>query len=413
MLPTNNRLRITYIHQYFTTPDGTGGTRSYEFARRLIASGHDVHMITSSARLPYCSAKKVLRQDMAGIPTTVIHVPYHNAMPFNQRIRAFFRFSWLASREVIKHKADVVFATSTPLTIAIPGILAKLRHRVPMVFEVRDLWPELPIALGALNNPLAKVAAQGLEWIAYHSSAHIVALSPGMAEGVMRRGISAARISIIPNSCDIDVFDAPMKKGEAIREKLNLRSAQPLIVYAGSFGLIYGLDYFVEIAAAMRSSLPKAHFLMVGEGATKDAVVARAKQKGLLEANLTIWNPIPKAQLADVLAAATVATSIVIPEKRLWDNSANKFFDALAAGKPIAINYGGWQADLLNETGAGIVLPPDDPAEGARQLAEFVQDSARLRSASEAARHLARTRFDRDMMASQLEAILCSVVKKK
>src|SRR5690606_33038856 len=116
-----------------------------------------------------------------------------------------------------------------------------------------------------------------------------------------------------------------------------------------------------------------------------------------------IWNPIPKTQLADVLAAATIATSIVIPEKRLWDNSANKFFDALAAGKPIAINYGGWQAELLHETGAGIVLPSDDPVEGARQLAEFVQDSARLRSAGEAARHLARTRFDRDMMASQLE----------
>lgn len=407
-------MKILYLHQYFAPPAAGGGTRSYEFARRLIASGHEVHMITSAARLPqYTSNSKVSHQNIAGIPTTIIHVPYKNAMPFNQRIRAFFEFAWLASREVVKHKADVVFATSTPLTIAIPGIAAKLWHRIPMVFEVRDLWPALPIALGALKNPLAIMAAKWLEWIAYHSSAHIVALSPGMAEGVKRRNIPENRVTVIPNSCDLDVFDVPSERGQAIRQQLHLTPEQPLIVYAGSFGLIYGLDYFVEIAAVMRDELPSAYFLMIGDGATKERIVARAKQIGVLGSNLDIWNPIPKTQLADVLAAATIATSIVIPEKRLWDNSANKFFDALAAGKPIAINYGGWQAELLHETGAGIVLPSDDPVEGARQLAEFVQDSARLRSAGEAARHLARTRFDRDMMASQLETILCSVGKKK
>lgn len=407
-------MRILYLHQYFAPPTAAGSTRSYEFARRLIASGHEVHMITSAARLPqYTSNSKVSRQDIAGIPTTVIHVPYENAMPFNQRIRAFFEFAWLASREVVKHKADVVFATSTPLTIAIPGIAAKLWHRIPMVFEVRDLWPALPIALGALKNPLAIMAAKWLEWSAYHSSAHIVALSPGMAEGVKHRNIPENRVTVIPNSCDLDVFDVPLERGQAIRQQLHLTPEQPLIVYAGSFGLIYGLDYFVEIAAVMRDELPKAYFLMIGDGATKERIVARAKQVGVLGSNLDIWNPIPKTQLADVLAAATIATSIVIPEKQLWDNSANKFFDTLAAGKPIAINYGGWQADLLNETGAGIVLPPDDPAEGARQLAEFVQDRARLQAAGEAARHLAQTRFNRDTMAQQLEAILCSVVSPK
>lgn len=407
-------MRILYLHQYFAPPTAAGSTRSYEFARRLIASGHEVHMITSAARLPqYTSNSKVSRQDIAGIPTTVIHVPYENPMPFNQRIQAFFEFAWLASREVVKHKADVVFATSTPLTIAIPGIAAKLWHRIPMVFEVRDLWPELPIAVGALKNPLAKAVAKWLEWLAYHSSVHVIALSPGMADGVLRCGIPSDRVTVIPNSCDLHLFDVPPERGAKIRAALKLKSDQPLVVYTGTFGLINGVDYLVDIAKVMRKLDPAVHFLLVGDGAKKDAVITKAKEAGVLGQSVTIWAPLPKKELVDVLAAATVATSLFVPLEPMWNNSANKFFDALAAGKPIAINYGGWQAELLNETGAGIALSPDDPIEGARQLAAFVRDKARLQSASEASRQLARTRFDRDMLASQLEAILCSVVQKK
>ena len=209
------------------------------------------------------------------------------------------------------------------------------------------------------------------------------------------------------------LFDVPPERGAKIRAALKLKSDQPLVVYTGTFGLINGVDYLVDIAKVMRKLDPAVHFLLVGDGAKKDAVITKAKEAGVLGQSVTIWAPLPKKELVDVLAAATVATSLFVPLEPMWNNSANKFFDALAAGKPIAINYGGWQAELLNETGAGIALSPDDPIEGARQLAAFVRDKARLQSASEASRQLARTRFDRDMLASQLEAILCSVVQKK
>ena len=116
--------------------------------------------------------------------------------------------------------------------------------------------------------------------------------------------------------------------------------------------------------------------------------------------------------MPNVLAAATIATSVFVPLKPMWNNSANKFFDALAAGKPIAINYGGWQADLLRETGAGIPLPPEDIAQAAQLLAEFAQDSARLQGASTAAGALAYTRFARDKLASTLEQVLQDVVDR-
>ncbi len=409
-------MKIIYLHQYFVDPTtSAGGTRSYEMARRLVKAGHQITLLTSSAYLDprWAPTEGWHSHEMEGIHIEVLRVPYGNEMSFGERIQAFLKFAVGASWHVREFQADVVFATSTPLTIILPGLAAKFGRRIPLVFEVRDLWPELPIAVGALRNPIVIKAAQLLEWIAYHASAHVVALSPGMAEGVMRRGIPASRITIIPNSSDVDVFDVPPERGSAIRTRLGLSPNQPLIVYTGTFGLINGVGYLVDLAAVMRKIAPEIRFLLVGKGAEVPKVTLRAQELGVLDQNLWIWEALPKAEMPNLLAAATVATSIFVPLKPMWNNSANKFFDALAARKPVAINYGGWQADLLHETGAGIVLPPEDTGRAARLLDDFVRDTDRLQEASAAARDLAYTRFARDALATQLEAVLCGVVERR
>jgi glycosyltransferase involved in cell wall biosynthesis len=407
-------MKILYLHQYFVPPQAPGGTRSFEFARRLIAKGHQVLVISSDAYLPqsYRNYRRPTQTEIAGVPIVVLPVAYSNNMSFPRRILAFFQFALFASWQALRHPADVVFATSTPLTIAIPGIIAHLWHRVPLVFEVRDLWPELPIAMGALRNPIAKMAARLLEWVAYHASAHIVALSPGMAEGVMKRGIPRERVSIIPNSSDVETFDVPTSRGEQVRQQLGLTPCQPLVIYAGTFGLINGVGYIVDAAATALTIASEVRFLLVGTGLERTKITEKARTLGVLDRTLWIWDPVPKHQMPDLLAAATVATSLFIPLKPMWNNSANKFFDALAAGKPIAINYGGWQADLLRESGAGIVLPPDDPVQAAHLLADFVRDPKRLEQAASAARELAYTRFNRDHLFREFEAVLCQAAQK-
>lgn len=409
-------MRVLYLHQHFASPKSNGGTRTYEFARRLLTHGHEVRMVTGSSFLApqFQPTRPVQLMDIEGVPSVALRIPYSNKMSFDQRIRAFQHFALLATREALRYRADVVVAVSTPLTIAIPGIAGKLWQRIPLVFEVGDLWPELPIAMGALRNPLAKALAHTLEWVAYHSSAHIVALSPGMAEGVMRRGISAERVTVIPNGCDLSMFDVPASRGEAIRRRLpGLAPDQPLIVYTGTFGLINGVGYLVDVAAAMRSVAPEVRFLLVGGGAEREKVTAQARERGVLDQNLWIWDPLPKTEMPNLLAAATVATSVFIPLQAMWHNSANKFFDGLAAGKPVAINYGGWQARLLQETGAGAVLPHDDPARAAHLLAALVRDPERLQKAGTAARTLAQTQFNRDLMAQKFETVLEQATQRR
>lgn len=400
-------MRILYLHQYFATPQSSGGTRSYEFAKRLIAKGHEVHFITSPGYLPdqYKQVSKTTTVEFDGIPVTIIPVPYGNKMSFSRRIRAFISFACRASIEAMKHKPDVIFATSTPLTIAIPGIFAKLWRRRPMVFEVRDLWPEVPVAIGALKNPVVRWGASLLEWLAYHSSRHIVALSPGMAQGVQRRGVSADRVSVIPNISNLAAFDVPPQRGEAIRARLGIGEDTPLVVYTGTLGFINGVSYMAELAHAMLDIDPDVRFLVVGDGIEREKVVARAGALGVTGKNLTFWEPVRKEQLPEILAAATVASSWVIDMRVLWHNSANKFFDAMAAGKPFVINHLGWQADLLHESGAGIALPPVDYEEAARLLAAFVRDPERLARAAAAARELACERFSADSLAEQLEEV--------
>ena len=408
-------MRILYLHQYFIVPEGSGGTRSYEMARRLAADGHEVTVLTSSAFLDASWAPRPgwHERGIEGVRVEVFRLPYSNRDAFATRLRKFAAFMWACTRRARTHRADVIFATSTPLTIAVPGLLAKGRLGAPMVFEVRDLWPELPIAAGALRNPLLVAAARWLERRAYHGSAHVVALSPGMADGVAATGYPRDRISVIPNSCDLDLFRATDEDATRFRARFPWLGDRRLVVYAGTLGRINGVGFLAEVAAAARRRDPEVRFLVVGDGMEREAVETRARSLGVWEDNFFMAPPVPKHEMPAVLRAADLATSLFLPIEAMWHNSANKFFDALAAGCPPAINYGGWQADLLRETGAGLLLDPDDPEAAAASLLDLLADRAALGAMGDAALRLARERFDRDELAARLSAVLSAAADGK
>jgi glycosyltransferase involved in cell wall biosynthesis len=403
-------VRILYLHQYFNTPEMPGGTRSYEMARRLVERGHQVELITSDRDGAWAGRTGYARTTHAGVVVHWLFVPYANQMGYAARMGAFAKFAWAAARWARSVVCDLVFATSTPLTIAVPGVYAARYHKVPLVFEVRDLWPEMPIAVNALRNPLAIRAARWLEQMAYRNSAHIIALSPGMRDGVIAAGAPPGRVSVIPNSCDSALFQVGPEAGVEFRRTLSWLGNRPLVLYAGTLGRIHNVSYLAEIAAEMATIDSDVRFLVIGSGKEAATVEAVAQRLGVLGVNFFMRDRMRKKDIPAALSAADVATSLTIDLKPLWANSANKFFDALAARTPIMINYQGWQADLVNATSAGIVVPPQDARQAARMLAEFLQSPARLDQAQEAADALARERFDRDRLADELAGTLEGVV---
>jgi glycosyltransferase involved in cell wall biosynthesis len=402
-------MHVLYLHQYFVPPDGSGGTRSYEMSRRLVRAGHEVTLITSSAWFPphYACHEGTRVLDMEGVRLVVLNVPYSNKLSYRRRIGAFATFARLCSAEAAKAKrVDVVFATSTPLTIALPAIAAKLWHRCPMVFEVRDVWPEVPIAMGVLRNPIAKALARMLELAAYRSATAIVALSPGMKSSIVRSGVPPEDVTVIPNFANPQGLECGEAEGRAFTRRLVQGRDGPLVLYMGTLGAVNGVDYLVEIAQRMAALHGDVSFLIVGDGRELDRVRARAVEAGVLGNNLFMARPVTKSDVPKLLAACTTAVSLVVDIPALWNNSANKFFEALAAGRPIAINHGGWQSDLLEKTGAGITLPARDPIRAAEQLARFVRDPGRLTAARAAARGLAARSFHVDSLSEQLRNVL-------
>ncbi|PPI86025.1 glycosyltransferase WbuB [Marinobacter maroccanus] len=403
-------MKIIYLHQYFRTPAMSGGTRSYEMARRLVAAGHEVHIVTSSTD-PDEALNDWYEEMVDGIHVHWLPVPYSNTMGFAKRLIAFSTFARKAGRYASKLSGDIVFATSTPLTIAIPGVRASRTLKVPLVFEVRDLWPEIPIALNVLKSPITKYLARRLEKWAYKNSDRVIGLSPGMCEGVVRAGYDASRVHCIPNSADLDLFAVSEKAGQDFRDSRAWLGDRPLVLYAGTFGFVNGVGYFADIARAALQLDPKICFLAVGNGAEYEKVKQRAAENGVLGKNFFMEPPVTKKEMPALLNAATLTTSLVIPNRALWHNSANKFFDSLAAGRPIFVNHGGWQAELLEEAGAGFEVPPDDASASAEKIINFLNDRARVESAGKAALDLARTRFDRSVLAGQLERVLSEAVQ--
>jgi glycosyltransferase involved in cell wall biosynthesis len=397
-------VKVIYLHQYFHTPEVAGSIRSFEMARRMVARGHEVDLITSDRR-PEAGSRGWRETNEAGIRVHWLPVPYENTDGAAKRVKAFFKFAYGAAQWASEIKADLIFATSTPLTIALPAVWAARRQKIPMVFEIRDLWPELPIAMGTIKGQPLIAASEWLERFAYRNAAQVVALSPGMKDGVVRTGYPQERVHVIPNSCDLELFDVPASAGEAFRAQYDWLGDRPLIVYAGTLGEINGVSYLAELAAAIRHDAPEVRFAVVGGGAEEPKVRARAQELGVLGETFFMLSKIPKREIPNLLSAATFASSLFIDLKEMWHNSANKFFDGLASGTSILINYGGWQAELLRDTGAGIVLDPHDLNSAKRTLLTALNDPEGLDRMGQASRRLAED-FSRDTLAEKLIEVL-------
>jgi glycosyltransferase involved in cell wall biosynthesis len=401
-------MRIVYLHQYFITPQMAGGSRSYEMARRLVAAGHDVHMVTSDQA--GTGEARWTETAEAGIRVHWANVPYRNEMSYRDRIGAFLRFARMAAGKARELDGDVVFATSTPLTIAIPAVHAARRCRIPMVFEVRDLWPAVPIAIGALRNPVLKWAARRLEKYAYANASRIVALAPGMRDEIIATGVPEDRVVVIPNGCDLDIFSAPPESGSP-RDAHAWLGHRPLVVFTGTFGLVNGMDYLVRLAAAAAKIDPEIRFVAVGDGREFARTMELARELGVLDSNLFMMGKLPKLETAAWVGAADMTIALFTGPEIVWrDAVQNKFFDSLAAGTPVANNFRGWQATVAEEAGAGVILSADDVDAAAADLVQRLRDETWLRKAGDAARRLAVDRFNRDDLARRLEHSLEDVV---
>lgn len=395
-------MHVLYIHQHFTTPSGSIGTRSYEFARRLLAAGHGVTMVCGASgrsettlAMPFEQGRR--RGMVDGIDVIEFDIGYSTSDNIAARVRKFVRFGVSATRIALTDRYDLIFATSTPLTAALPGILARALRAKPFVFEVRDLWPELPKALGVTNPFL--LGGMGLfEWVAYHSADRVIGLAPGIVDGIVGRGIAPTRTAFIPNGCDLELFAGPPPRHASRHLPDRIKPADFICIYAGAHGVANGLDALLPVAADLKSS--GAHhikILLVGTGATKAALVEAARQSGL--DNLVFADSIPKTELIALLKGADAGLQLLKNVPAFYNGtSPNKFFDYLAAAIPVVVNYPGWVARLVEDRGCGAAVPPDDPRSFADALRAAAANREEWKRKGNNSLKLASDTFDRDKL---------------
>jgi glycosyltransferase involved in cell wall biosynthesis len=396
-------MKVLYFHQHFSTPDGSTGNRSYEMARRLLDRGHQVTMVcgsyTGGVTGLTCAFDRGSRRGIVdGIHVIEFDLAYSNKDNLLKRSWLFLRFVWRSLILVFKETYDLVFASSTPLTAGLPGVVARWIRRKPFVFEVRDLWPELPKAMGVLKNPGILFFLRQMERLIYRSAHQIIALSPGIVDGIVKHGIAKNRVPFIPNACDFSLFD---KEEAALERPKGVSHDDLMLVYTGTHGLANNLDAVLDVAEElMHRKCVDIKFVLIGQGKLKTALQLRVKNAKL--ENVIFLEPVSKPALARLMKSADLGMQILANIPAFYDGtSPNKFFDYIACGLPVINNYPGWLAELIVENDCGYTVEPENSVAFANVLEKIASDKMILHKKGMHARMLAEENFDRIKLADQ------------
>lgn len=400
-------MKVLYFHQHFSTPKGSAGIRSYEMARRLVARGHQVTMVCGSygggeTGLTAGFEKGRRSGSVDGIDIIEFDLMYSNSDGLLKRAMTFLKFAVRSIGLALTEKYDVLFATTTPLTAGIPGIFARWLRAKPFVFEVRDLWPELPRAMGVIDNRFVLGALAVLEWTSYRSAHNVIGLSPGIVAGIAQCGVARERIAMVPNGCDLAIFAAEVQPWRPAQ----VEATDLMAVFAGTHGMANGLDAVLDGAAELkRRGRGDIKIVLIGQGKLKPALVARAEREGL--DNMVFHAPVNKARLAGLMASTDVGLQILANISAFYyGTSPNKFFDYIAAGVPVLNNYPGWLAGMIEDHQCGFAVAPDDAGAFADALERAADDRAALRPMGARGRALAELQFSRSKLADQWVDVL-------
>ncbi|WP_114751199.1 glycosyltransferase family 4 protein [Pleomorphovibrio marinus] len=388
-------MRLIYIHQYFLTPEEGGAVRSFHLAMGMAKAGIRVDVISSHNREDYDI------QDMHGFRVHYLPVPYKNEFGFLKRLWSFWNFVRAAKKLILKlPRPDLFFVTSTPLSTGLIGLWAKKRFAIPFVFEVRDLWPEAPVRLGIVKNPLLKKSFYGLEKRIYRSASKIVALSPAIKKHIAKV-VPDKEVSLITNFADTDFFfpEYQPKVIDAHDRRSSLK-----VAYVGAIGFVNGLDQLLNLASVALKENLDWEFVIMGKGAALEGLKAKAEMENLNNVSFREFGD--KEMVREVLASADLVYLSFRQEPILGSGSPNKFFDALAMGKPVILNFTGWVKELVLQHHIGFYHFPGKETVLLQELKAFKERPEQWSKMKTKSRKLAVEQFSKNLAIKKLIGLL-------
>jgi len=392
-------MHILLIHQAFAAIDEPGGTRHHEIAQYLVKLGHRVTIIASP--VSYLTGKSEPSQgrtkEQSGIK--ILRVYTYSALHRSFLHRIFSFLSFMVSSFIVGLRVrdvDIVWGTSPPIFQSLTAwALARIK-RTPFLLEIRDLWPAFAIAVGVLHQPMLIKASEWLERFLYRHADLVVVNSPGFIQHTQQR--EARKVELVPNGSDTSMFD-PQKTGITTKDP----NREFIALYAGAHGMSNDLGIVLQ-AAEMLKERADINIVLLGDGKEKPALQKLAQNLELT--NLQFLPPVPKNEMPDALAGADACIAILKPIPLYGTVYPNKVFDYMAAGKPVLLAIEGVIREVIEEAGAGIAIPPGDPAalaDGIRYLADHPDEGQAMGSRG---RNHVKQHFNRPIQAEKFASLI-------
>jgi lipopolysaccharide/colanic/teichoic acid biosynthesis glycosyltransferase len=405
--PDAPQVRILLIHQAFASPSDGGGTRHYEFGRRVISRGHSFTVVASD--LSYLSGAPVVdrhglyvEQSMDGLRVlrTYAHPAIHRN--FIWRVFSFVTFAGSSFLTALKSgPVDIVMGTSPHIFQAFAAWLLAFLRRRPFLLEVRDLWPQFAIDMGVLKNPLLIWLSRGLEDFLYARATHILVNSPAYYEYLICHLVAPLKISLISNGVDPAMFN-PGSTGELARHKWGLEG-KFVVSYAGAVGMANDLATVIRAADRLRDSSDIV-FLIAGDGKERPNLEADARQRGLK--NIFFTGTLSKTGVAEVMAASDACIAILKDIPMFRTTYPNKVFDYMAAGRPTLLAIDGVIRKVVEESDAGLFVPPGDDAALVSAILNLAGNRTEARAMGLRGREFVTKHFNRYQQAAEFVSLV-------
>jgi len=392
-------MKILYVYQYFSTPKGSWGTRVYEYAREWIEKGHEVTVVTSIYSKSDLKAETFIeRREIEGIKLIILNITIDNKQHPVKRIWTFIQYACLASWFAMREQYDVIISSSGPISVGIPGLLAKKIRKRKLVFEVRDLWPDTAITMGFVKSRMIQKMMYAFERICYNNSDLIVTLSPGSKSNIEKRYREYNIISV-PNAANIALFES-----DSFPDKIHSYGLEKnrYAIYTGNIGPVNNSRLLFETAKILKKGgYSDMKIVLVGDGQDKEILKKEAAEQKLGSVFL-ILDLMPKEELVP-LVKNSIASLIPLANKPLLDTSSpNKLFESLAAGVPVIQTTNGWIKQLLDENNCGFTVDADHPEKLAEKLVQMAANPGLVKEMGENAKKLAVKDFDKKVLAEKM-----------
>jgi glycosyltransferase involved in cell wall biosynthesis len=404
-------LHVLFLTHYFPPEVGAPQTRIFELGRRLARRGHQVTVLTGfpnypTGRIPEPYRKKAFQREVIeGVDAVRAWVYATPNKGFVKRLLNHLSFTATSiPASLAIRSVDVIVVESPPLFLGMAGYLISRFKRAPYVLNVADLWPETAVALGALSNPLAIRMAEGLEAFLYRKAARVTTVTRGIRQILLERGLSSEKVHLLTNGVDTSFFCPDVDPTPAV-ERFGL-DGRVTVAYAGTHGMAQGLETLVD-AAQLLSHDPGIRFIMIGEGAEKPALMARADGYGLT--NLDFFPNQPKSFMPHLLAAVDVAVVSLRKLEIFASALPSKLFEIMAMERPVVLAAVGEAREMILTANAGLVVEPENPGDLAHAIVQLTADAEARKRMGRNGRRFVQTSFDRDHLTSLLEALLHDV----